>query len=217
MRFAISVLGTALLLTGCANAYDQSLEPAANQARLVGYGQCNSAISVHETNLDLFTCYLAAEHQYAKAINLADMRPYDLFAAQLRTIARDSDARRITASDRDARVAVARIDYSASLHQAYGQTAAGNAEATNILAGIAGGAAVGFAGYEQGRVAGAQSSAYAARQPQIPSASNPNNSTPQLAPNGTYVAGTPQLAPDGTYVGGTPQLAPNGTYVGSTP
>ena len=37
---------------------------------------------------------------------------------------------------------------------------------------------------------------------------------PQIAPNGTYVGGQPQIAPNGTYVGGQPQIAPNGTYVG---
>ena len=30
---------------------------------------------------------------------------------------------------------------------------------------------------------------------------------PQIAPNGTWVAGQPQIAPNGTYVGGLPQIA----------
>lgn len=53
--------------------------------------------------------------------------------------------------------------------------------------------------------------------PQIsPPGNTIRNSTPRLAPNGSYVGGSGQitLCPDGTYVAGQCQLTPNGHYVG---
>lgn len=58
---------------------------------------------------------------------------------------------------------------------------------------------------------------YVAGQPQLAPDGSYVGTWLEATPGGQYRAGVPQLAPDGTYVGGTPQLAPDGTYVGGTP
>jgi len=141
------VLCGALALCGCVSAYDASAEPAAQQAKALGYDQCNAALARKElkTNVAMLECVLASEKKYAVDIKLQNMGFYDAYAARVRLIAIDRDAGRLSNAQMESDLAAAHSDYISAMNQAYVQTAADNAATTNFLVGAAGAFATGYA------------------------------------------------------------------------
>lgn len=207
---AVSVLAAAL--TGCA-VYDVDALPAALQAKVQDYKQCDAQFAGRGTNVAIYECYLAAEKQYATNIRLQRTDLYEIYAARVRLIARDTDAGRMTTDERNRQSEGAFADYRASLSRAVADTAAAQAELGAGTGALLGGMAQGYALRGQG----AREPLYSPASPPATAPQPSANTQPQLAPNGTYVSGggLPTLCPDGSYVAGSCQMAPNGKFVGN--
>jgi len=108
---------------------------------MLGYEQCNAAPvgpKKWTPNAVLYDCYLAAEKRYAVAIKLKDMGLYETYAARIRIIAKDADAKKITVAETNARFQASLADYFSAINQAYAKSEADNADMTNFLWGSAG-------------------------------------------------------------------------------
>ena len=70
---------------------------------------------------------------------------FNTYASQVRSIAVDADAGRISQVERDSRLAAAYNDYFSATNQAYAQTKAENDARMNFLAGAVGAFATGYA------------------------------------------------------------------------
>lgn len=142
----VFVLCGALVLCGCASAFDASAVAAAKQVNQVGYDKCNSARG-HEikTYVTLTNCYLASDLVFANSIKLRNMSLYNTYAARIRLLAVDVDAGRVSVADGNSRLSAAGRDYVSAIEQAYAQTAADNAATTNFLVGATAAFATGYA------------------------------------------------------------------------
>jgi hypothetical protein len=89
---------SALMLAGCAGTYDRSAMPkaaAALQQESVG---CKVKWTAKEfkTYSDWQACQLTAERGFARTIALTKMDAFEVYAADLQTLAADRDAKRVT-------------------------------------------------------------------------------------------------------------------------
>ena len=89
---------SALILTGCAGSYDRSAMPKAAaglQQETVG---CKARWTAKEfrTYSEWQACQLTAERGFARAIALTKMDAFEVYAADMQTLAVDRDANRVT-------------------------------------------------------------------------------------------------------------------------
>ena len=101
MSRILTVTISALMLAGCAGTYDRSAMPkaaAALQQESVG---CKAKWSAKEfkTYSDWQACQLTAERGFARTIALTKMDAFEVYAADLQTLAADRDAKRVTDSE----------------------------------------------------------------------------------------------------------------------
>lgn len=88
----------ALMLAGCADTYNRSAMPkaaASLQQETVG---CKARWTAKELRnySEWQDCQLAAERAFATAISLTRMDAFDVYAADMRALAADRDAHRVT-------------------------------------------------------------------------------------------------------------------------
>ena len=98
MKHLLIVTVPAFLLAGCAKDYDQAAVPGANVAMQISSERCEArrAANDFKTFSELEQCQLAAERDFALAIHLKKMDVFESYAAQMRTLASDRDANRVT-------------------------------------------------------------------------------------------------------------------------
>ena len=89
---------SALMLAGCADTYNRSAMPkaaAALQQETVG---CKARWTAKQfkTYAEWQACQLTAERGFARAINLTKMDAFEVYAANMQTLAADRDAKRVT-------------------------------------------------------------------------------------------------------------------------
>ena len=94
---------SALMLAGCADTYNRSAMPkaaAALQQETVG---CKARWTAKQfkTYAEWQACQLTAERGFARAIALTKMDAFEVYAADMQTLAADRDAHRVT--DREVR------------------------------------------------------------------------------------------------------------------
>jgi len=98
MNRILTITLSALLLAGCADTYNKSVMPkaAANlQQETVG---CKARWTAKEFRnySEWQACQLTAERGFATTINLTRMDAFDVYAAEMRALAADRDANRVT-------------------------------------------------------------------------------------------------------------------------
>jgi hypothetical protein len=98
MNRVLTITLSVLMLAGCADTYNKSVMPkaAANlQRETVG---CKARWTAKEfrTYSEWQACQLTAERGFATTINLTRMDAFEVYAAELRTLAADRDAGRVT-------------------------------------------------------------------------------------------------------------------------
>ena len=98
MKPLLTVILSALMLAGCADTYNKSVMPGAAaglQQETVG---CKTRWTAKElkTYSEWQACQLTAERAFATNISLTKMDAFDVYAADMRALAADRDANRVT-------------------------------------------------------------------------------------------------------------------------
>jgi len=98
LTITLTVTLAALMLAGCADTYNKSVTPkaaASLQQETVG---CKARWTAKEfrTYSEWQACQLAAERGFATTINLTRMDAFEVYAADMRSLAADRDANRVT-------------------------------------------------------------------------------------------------------------------------
>ena len=98
MNRVLTVTISALMLAGCADTYNKSVMPkaAANlQQETVG---CKARWTAKEFSSysEWQACQLTAERDFATAISLTRMDAFEVYAADMKALAADRDANRVT-------------------------------------------------------------------------------------------------------------------------
>lgn len=98
MHRILTIAISALMLAGCADTYNRSAMPKAAaglQQETVG---CKARWTAKEfrTYSEWQACQLTAERTFVTNINLTKMDAFEAYAADMRTLAADRDANRVT-------------------------------------------------------------------------------------------------------------------------
>ena len=107
LTIAISVL----MLAGCADTYNKSVMPKAAAGLQQETIRCKAKWTEKEfrTYSEWQACQLTAERGFATTINLTRMDAFEAYAADMKTLAADRDANRV--SDREVRSRVNDIQW----------------------------------------------------------------------------------------------------------
>jgi hypothetical protein len=118
MRLVLTITLSALMLAGCADTYNKadtyniSAVPNATAAMRQATAVCEKEQTVSQFDASKFmACRLAAERNFAMAIDLLKMDVFDTYAAKMMALAADYDAGRIYLKRMGARAASIRNDY----------------------------------------------------------------------------------------------------------
>lgn len=98
MNRILAIAVSALLLTGCAGTYDRSAMPKAAASLQKDTVGCKARWTAKEftTYSEWQACQLTAERGFARTIALTKMDVFEVYAADLQTLAADRDAKRVT-------------------------------------------------------------------------------------------------------------------------
>jgi hypothetical protein len=114
MSRILTVAIFALMLAGCASGpgYDKSAVPDATAAMRHATAMCEKEQTASQFNASKFmACRVAAERNFAMAIDLPKMDAFDTYAAKMLALAADYDAGRIYLKRMGTRAASIRNDY----------------------------------------------------------------------------------------------------------
>src|SRR4029078_25769 len=89
---------SALMLAGCADGYNKSVMPKAAAELQLKTVDCKTKWTAKEFKnySEWQACQLTAERGFARAINLTKMDAFEVYAADMQTLAEDRDAHRVT-------------------------------------------------------------------------------------------------------------------------
>ena len=101
MNRILTITISALLLAGCAgtaDTYNRSAMPIAASGLQLQTAFCKARWTAKEfkTFSEWQACQLTAERSFARAIALTKMDAFEVYAADMKTLAADRDARRVT-------------------------------------------------------------------------------------------------------------------------
>ena len=98
MNHTLIVAISLLTLAGCADSYDKSVMPVAAAGLQQETVACKTRWTAKEfkTYSEWQACQLAAERGFARAINLTRMDAFEAYAVDMRVLAADRDAKRVT-------------------------------------------------------------------------------------------------------------------------
>jgi hypothetical protein len=101
MRHILTVTLFALMLAGCAGTYNRSDVPTAAANLQKETAGCKARWTAKEftTYSQWQACQLTAERGFARTIALTKMDTFEVYAADLQTLAADRDAKRVTDSE----------------------------------------------------------------------------------------------------------------------
>jgi hypothetical protein len=110
------VLGSVLLLAGCAQAYDRDALPDAAVALHQEVFACEAKQTGREVRnySEYAACLVAAERNFATAIHLTHMDAFEVYAARMLALAADRDTRQLSLEETRTRAADIRKDYWAA-------------------------------------------------------------------------------------------------------
>ena len=104
MTRILTIAISALMLAGCAgnkaDTYDKSVMPTAAAGLQQQTAGCKAKWTAKELKnySEWQDCQLTAEHGFATTISLTKMDAFEVYAADMRALAADRDAKRVTAS-----------------------------------------------------------------------------------------------------------------------
>lgn len=103
MKAILTIALSVLMLTGCATGYDKSAMTKAAASLQQEAGGCKTKWAAKEitTYSEWQACQLTADRGFARTIALTKMDAFEVYAADMQTLAADLDAHRVT--DRQAR------------------------------------------------------------------------------------------------------------------
>ena len=89
---------SALMLAGCATAYDKSAMRGAAAAAHQATDRCKASRAANEikTDSEFEACELAAARAYFTAIKMKKMDSFEAYAIRMQALAADRDAKRVT-------------------------------------------------------------------------------------------------------------------------
>jgi len=98
MKRVLTVTTSALMLAGCADTYDKSVMPKAAAGLQRETAGCKARWTAKEfrTYSEWQACQLTAERGFATTVNLTRMDAFEVYAVEMRTLAADRDAKRVT-------------------------------------------------------------------------------------------------------------------------
>ena len=98
MNRILTVTFSVLMLAGCADTYNKSVMPKAAASLQQETAGCKARWTAKEfrTYSEWQACQLRAEHAFATTISLTRMDAFDVYAAEMRALAADRDAGRVT-------------------------------------------------------------------------------------------------------------------------
>ena len=98
MKPSLTIAVSALMLAGCADGYNKSVMPKAAAELQHKTVDCKTKWTAKEFNnySEWQACQLTAERGFARAINLTKMDAFEVYAADMQTLAADRDAKRVT-------------------------------------------------------------------------------------------------------------------------
>ena len=118
MRLVLTITLCALMLAGCADTtnkadtYNKSAVPNATAVMRQATAVCEKEQTASQFNASKFmACRVAAERNFAMAIDLPKMDAFDTYAAKMMALASDYDAGRIYLKRMGASAASIRNDY----------------------------------------------------------------------------------------------------------
>ena len=98
MKVILTIAISALMLAGCADTYNKSVMPKAAaglQQETIGC-KARWTAKTFRTYSEWQACQLRAERGFATTISLTKMDAFEVYAADMRTLAADRDAGRVT-------------------------------------------------------------------------------------------------------------------------
>ena len=98
MKRILTIAISALMLAGCADTYNKSVMPGAAAGLQQETAGCKARWTAKEfkTYSEWQACQLAAERGFATKISLTRMDAFEAYAADMRALAADRDANRVT-------------------------------------------------------------------------------------------------------------------------
>jgi len=98
MKRILTIAISALMLAGCAGTYNRSDVPKAAASLQQETAGCKARWTAKEftTYSEWQACQLTAERGFARTIALTKMDAFEVYAADLQTLAADRDAKRVT-------------------------------------------------------------------------------------------------------------------------
>jgi hypothetical protein len=98
MKLILTITVSVLMLTGCAETYNRSIMPKAAAGLQQETVDCKARWTAKEfgTYSEWQACQLTAERRFATTIALTKMDAFEEYAADMKALAADRDANRVT-------------------------------------------------------------------------------------------------------------------------